>query len=276
MMKIKKQQAVVHRKRKIFPERFSFRLKTFVKFLIGGVLLSVVGMGLLRVKYMFVDSSYFMIKEVDMRLYDENGIPRNFYINEILKEKIMGANILFIDLGDLEKRIEAARPEFKDVIVRRILPDKLLIEGKLRKAVAQIRSDRYYFVDAELILLPDVRNFPDPNLPIITGIGINLAKASPDKFSESERNKLAMSLDLINKVRSIKGLSEYKIRTVDITDPGNLTFLLEGYSVEIKIGNSDFSERLKTLDTVLDQLGQDIDKFKYIDLRFEDPIVGPL
>ena len=275
-MKIKKQKVGIRRKRIVFPENFSFRFKTFIKFLIGGILLSVIGMGLLRLKYMFIDSTYFMIKEVDMRLYDENGIPRNFYIDEIVKEKVVDTNILFIDLGDLKGKIEVARPEFKDVIVRRILPDKLLIEGKLRKAIAQIRSDRYYLVDKELILLPDVKNFPDPNLPIITGIGINLAKVSPHKFSGFERNKLAMGLDLINKLQSIEGLSEYKIKMVDITDPCNLTFLLEGYSIEIKIGNTDFSERLRVLGTVLDQLGTDIDKFKYIDLRFEDPIVGPL
>lgn len=275
-MKIKKQKVGIRRKRIVFPENFSFRFKTFIKFLIGGILLSVIGMGLLRLKYMFIDSTYFMIKEVDMRLYDENGIPRNFYIDEIVKEKVVDTNILFIDLGDLKGKIEVARPEFKDVIVRRILPDKLLIEGKLRKAIAQIRSDRYYLVDKELTLLPDVKNFPDPNLPIITGIGVNLAKVSPQKFSGFERNKLAMGLDLLNKLQSIEGLSEYKIKIVDITDPGNLTFLLEGYNIEIKIGNTDFSERLRVLATVLDQLGADIDKFKYIDLRFEDPIVSPL
>lgn len=275
-MKIKKQKVGIRRKMIVFPEKFSFRFKTFIKFLIGGILLTVIGIALLRLKYMFIDSTYFMIKEVDMRLYDEFGIPRNFYIYEIVKEKVVDTNILFIDLGGLKEKIEAARPEFKDIIVRRILPDKLLIEGKLRKAIAQIRSDRYYLVDKELILLPDVKNFPDPNLPIITGIGINLAKVSPQKFSGFERNKLAMGLDLINKLQSIEGLSEYKIKMVDITDPGNLTFLLEGYSIEIKIGNTDFSERLRVLGTVLDQLGTDIDKFKYIDLRFEDPIVGPL
>lgn len=275
-MKIKKQKVGIRRKMIVFPEKFSFRFKTFIKFLIGGILLTVIGIALLRLKYMFIDSAYFMIKEVDMRLYDEFGIPRNFYIYEIVKEKVVDTNILFIDLGGLKEKIEAARPEFKDVVVRRILPDKLLIEGKLRKAIAQIRSDRYYLVDKELILLPDVKNFPDPNLPIITGIGINLAKVSPQKFSGFERNKLAMGLDLINKLQSIEGLSEYKIKMVDITDPGNLTFLLEGYSIEIKIGNTDFSERLRVLGTVLDQLGTDIDKFKYIDLRFEDPIVGPL
>ena len=45
--------------------------------------------------------------------------------------------------------------------------------------------------------------------------------------------------------------------------------------MEIKIGKSDFRERLKVLSTVFEQLGSDIDKFNYIDLRFEDPIIGP-
>ena len=180
-----------------------------------------------------------------------------------------------MDLNDLKQRIEVSHPEFKDIVVRRLLPNKLIAEANLRRAIAQLRSDRYYFVDEEGVLLPEVVNFPDPDLPIITGIGVNLARLQTSKFSDFEKQKLDKALGLITEMNAIEQLQERKLKSVDITDPGNLSFFLAEANVEIKIGNADFSNRLSTLVTLLDQLGSEIGSFKYIDLRFEDPIVGP-
>ena len=70
-------------------------------------------------------------------------------------------------------------------------------------------------------------------------------------------------------------MAAYILKVVDIADPGNLSFFFDDVNIEIKIGNEDFRNRLDVLVTVLEQISMDIDKFKYIDLRFEDPIIGP-
>jgi len=239
------------------------------------LLLGVIGAGLARLKYMFVDSDYFMVKEINIQLYDDKGASRESSLQDIDDGQIIGASIFLIDLKDLKEKIEAQHPEFKDVVVRRVLPDKLLVGGTLRKVLAQIRSDRYYFVDEDGILLPDIKNFPDKDLPIITGIGINLAKVQNANLNKFEKDRLKKALGLIKEIDSVEGLQEFNLKVVDITDPGNLSFWFEAVNVEVKIGNADFGARLKVLATVFDQIGSDSDKFKYIDLRFEDPIIGP-
>lgn len=275
MVKIKKQKVRSRKKRISFPQRPPIRLKTIISFLIAILVLGGIGVGLLRLKYMFVDSGHFMIKGVDIKLYDETGSLRHLSVNEIGGEAIVGTNIFFTDLKALKEKIEVAHPEFKDIVIRRLLPNKLIVQGNLRKAIAQIRSDRYYLVDEEGVLLPDVKNFPDPDLPIIAGIGINLARISTSKFSNFEREKINKALGLIIEMSANEDLSGYRLKLVDIVDPGNVSFFFESANVEIKIGNSDFRNRLALLSTLLDQIGSDIDKFKYIDLRFEDPILGP-
>lgn len=274
MVKLKKQK-VRTKKRITFSQKPKIRLKGIARFLLLVVVLVAVAVGLARLKYMFVDSDYFMIKGVDVKLYDESGSLREISLSEIGREKIEGTNIFLVDLSALKEKLEASHSEYKDVVVRRLLPNKVIVEAGLRKAVAQIRSDRYYFVDREGVLLPDVKNFPDAGLPIIIGIGVNLAKVQTSGFSDFEKDNLDKALRLINEMQAIDELSGQTLKVVDITDPGNLTFSFEGTNVEIKIGNSDFRKRLKVLTTLLDQLGQDINEFKYIDLRFEDPIVGP-
>lgn len=274
MVKLKKQK-VRTKKRVTFPQKPKIRLKGVARFLLLVLVIAAVATGLAGLKYMFVDSDYFMIKGVDVKLYDESGSLKEISLSEIGGEEVKGTNIFLVDLNTLKEKLEASHSEYKDVVVRRLLPNKVIVKAGLRKAVAQIRSDRYYFVDRDGVLLPDVKNFPEANLPIIIGMGVNLARVQASGISDFEKDNLDRALRLINEMQAIDELSGQTLKVVDITDPGNLTFSFEGTNVEIKIGNSDFRERLHVLTTLLDQLGPDINEFKYIDLRFEDPIVGP-
>jgi cell division septal protein FtsQ len=275
MVKVKKQKIRTKNKNSIFQGKKALNIKTAFKYCIGLALLAAIGLGIIRLKYMFVDSDHFLVQSVDVKIYDEKGVLRNLPLKEVGEDKVIGVNILFVDLEAMKDKIEAAHPEFKDIIVRRLLPNMLVVEGTLRKAVAQIRSDRYYPVDKDGVVLPDVVNFPSPDLPIIAGIGINLAKISNARLSEFEAQKLDNALGLINDINANDKLKDLRLKVVDVTDPGNLTFSLGTVNIEIKIGNSDFESRLNVLATVIDQLDQDINNFKYIDLRFEDPIMGP-
>ncbi|MBU3912298.1 MAG: cell division protein FtsQ/DivIB [Candidatus Omnitrophica bacterium] len=275
MVKVKKQKIRVRNKNSIFQGKRPMDPKAIFKFLIGLIVLAILGLGLVRLKYMFVDSDHFLIQGVDVKIYDESGALRNLSLKDLGDEGIIGANIFFVDLSAIKDQIEANHPEYKRVVVKRVLPNMLTVEGILRRAVAQIRSDRYYPVDREGVLLPDVVNFPMPDIPIITGLGTNLAKISKTKLSKYEEQNLQNAISLINEIETNDKLKKYRLKLVDITDPGNLTFFLEAINVEIKIGNSDFRDRFNVLATVMDQLGQDINNFKYIDLRFEDPIMGP-
>ena len=274
MVKLKKQK-VRTKKRVTFPQKPKIRLKGVARFLLLVLVIAAVATGLAGLKYMFVDSDYFMIKGVDVKLYDESGSLKEISLSEIGGEEIKDTNIFLVDLNTLKEKLEASHSEYKDVVVRRLLPNKVIVKAGLRKAVAQIRSDRYYFVDRDGVLLPDVKNFPEANLPIIIGMGVNLARVQASRIKDFEKDNLGKALRLINEMQAIDELSGQTLKVVDITDPGNLTFSFEGTNVEIKIGNSDFRERLHVLTTLLDQLGPDINEFKYIDLRFEDPIVGP-
>ena len=275
MVKIKKQKVRFRKRRMETPQKpRRSRLRSFVQFFFAALVVGGIGIALVSFKYMFLETGYFVVKAIDVKLQDV-GSTRSLSFTEVGDETVIGANIFFIDLKEFKKKVEVSHTEFKDVIVRRVLPNKLIIEAELRKPIAQIRSDRYYFVDKEGAMLPDVKNFPDPDLPIISGIGVNLAKVKPYNFTKLERDRIGKALAIIKGMRDIEGLQALKLKSVDVTDPGNLSFFLERSNVEIKIGNSDFKKRLGVLATLLEQVGSDVDSFRYIDLRFEDPIIGP-
>ena len=275
MVKIKKQKVRFRKRRIETPQKLRRpRLRSFAQFFLAALVVGGVGIALISLKYMFLETGYFVVKTINVKLRDA-GSTRSLPFSEFSNETVIGANIFFIDLDEFKRKVETSHTEFKDVIVKRILPNKLIIEAQLRKPIAQIRSDRYYFVDKEGVMLPDVKNFPDPDLPIISGIGVNLAKVKPYNFTKLERDRIGKALAIIKGMRDIEGLQALKLKSVDVTDPGNLSFFLERSDVEIKIGNSDFEKRLRVLATLLEQVGPDVDNFRYIDLRFEDPIIGP-
>ena len=131
-----------------------------------------------------------------------------------------------------------------------------------------------YFIDKEGVLLAYSADYENEDVPLISGIRI----AGISRSSGMQKERINKALALIDALSHNNRLTRCKIKTIDITDSRSISFFLSAIDadkLEIKIGDGEFVKRLDVLATVLQQLGQDIGRVKYIDLRFEDPIVGP-
>ena len=274
MVKIKKQKVYPHKKKKEVQPRGKRNFKGVFKIIFWTVLVAGIGAGIVLFQYMFVDSNLFNVKGLDIRFYDEKNVLRRVDSGEIKDKDVLGANIFLVDLKNFKERIEADHPELRDIVVRRALPDRLIVQARQRLAVAQVYGDRMYSIDKDGVFLLYANSSAEENIPLISGIRV----ASPVRNSSVQKEKISKALFLIDALTANKKLSKFQIKTIDIADSHNISFFLsakDAEKVEIKIGDSEFNKRLDVLATVLEQLGQDIGKVKYIDLRFEDPIVGP-
>ena len=274
MVKIKKQKVHPHKKKKEVQPRGKRNFKGVFKIIFWTVLVAGIGAGIVLFQYMFVDSNLFNVKGLDIRFYDEKNVLRRVDSGEIKDKDVLGANIFLVDLKNFKERIEADHPELRDIVVRRALPDRLIVQARQRLAVAQVYGDRMYSIDKDGVFLLYANSSAEENIPLISGIRV----ASPVRNSSVQKEKISKALFLIDALTANKKLSKFQIKTIDIADSHNISFFLsakDAEKVEIKIGDSEFNKRLDVLATVLEQLGQDIGKVKYIDLRFEDPIVGP-
>jgi|GEM_PF-569784 len=274
MVKIKKQKIHPHKKKRDVQPKIRRSSKGVFKFILWTILVAGIGAGIVAFQYMFVDSDLFNVKNIDVRFYDGKNVLRRAGFSNIDASDVLGASIFLVDLKDFKDRIEAARPELRDIVVRRVLPDKLIVQARQRQAVAQVFGDRPYFIDKDGVFLPYINNAAEANIPLISGIRV----ANPSRNNEAQRDKLGKALSLLCALSENRKFSGFRTKTIDITDSRNISFFLSGKDaekVEIKIGDGDFNKRLDMLATVLEQLGQDIDRVKYIDLRFDDPIVGP-
>lgn len=183
-----------------------------------------------------------------------------------------GENLISLDLVNVQQVIKRRHPEFKEVSVRRILPDRIEVLLKRRTPVVQIAfGSRYVQVDKDLVLLPGSSTTPFRNLTVIEGAPVPRAGlyvgVRVDHLAAYRAIRLA---ELVKRTNLLRGR---ELVRVDVTDPKNFTLVAEG-DIEIRIGGSHFIERLKILDQTLRRVELDPDKIRYIDLRFDDVVVG--
>lgn len=182
-----------------------------------------------------------------------------------------GENLIHLNLVNVQQVIKRNHPEFKEVHVRRVLPNRVEILLKRRTPVAQAAFSRYVQVDKDLVVLPGSSAIPFRNLTIIEGSplpkrGLFVGSTLSDPATQK-------ALWLMEAVKRSGLLKKHMLTKIDIADAKNFSLIVDGV-VEIKIGNSHFIERLKILGQTLRTLELDSAKIRYIDLRFDDVVVG--
>lgn len=232
--------------------------------------LSLTALGVLLggvVAYAF-SSPTFQLQEVKVLNIGTLTPEQSFRFSELRR----GENLIQLDLVNVQQVIKRSHPEYKEVKVRRVLPSRVEILLKRRTPVAQVLFSRYVQVDKDRVVLPGSSTTPFRNLTVIEGApvprgGLSVGVTLDDTITQK-------ALRLMEVIRRSAILRKHALTRIDIGDPRNLTLVVDN-AIEIRIGNSHFIERLKILDQTLKTLELDPARIRYIDLRFDDVVVGP-
>jgi cell division septal protein FtsQ len=216
-----------------------------------------------------LNSPTFELKEVHVLNVGSLTPAQAFQFSELKP----GENLIQLDLLNVQQVIKKRHPEFKEVRVRRVLPSRVDVVLKRRTPVAQaLFASRFVQVDKDLVILPGSAQTPFRNLTVIEGspipreglyVGVTLSDAGTKKAAR-----------LASVIRQSNILRNHQLSKIDITDPRNTSFWVDG-EIEVRIGNGHFNDRLKILDQTLKTVALDKDRIKYIDLRFDDVVIGP-
>lgn|SRR3989338_1306661 len=183
-----------------------------------------------------------------------------------------GENLITLDLVNVQQVVKRKHPEFKEVRVRRVLPNRIEVSVRRRTPVAQAAFARFAQIDKDLVILPGSGVAPFRNLPVIEGlrpprggpvVGASLTDPSAEK-----------AVWLLQEIRRSGVLGkQHAVTKVDIGDSKNVSFYVDR-DIEVKIGAGQFVERLKLLKQTLKTSRLDPQKVRYIDLRFDDVVIG--
>ena len=172
--------------------------------------------------------------------------------------------------NSIQKKIETRHPELNNVVVRRELPNRLILQVREREPVAQIEFDNQYLViDQNGVILSELKALSQKDLPLIKGCRVRPQRIEIGKRCYSRGLEKALSF---LKALSSSGLPDLKIVQIKIKSYGGLSALAEE-GFEIWVGRADFEKSLARLVNILPELEADKSNIRYIDLRFRDVIV---
>ena len=182
-------------------------------------------------------------------------------------------SILAIDLDRVRTLVEA-EPWVKTAIVRRKLPDKLVIHLTEREPVAVAAIDNeLYVVDEEGVLLDSYgATYQSIDRPIIKGLS-NVARENSQR---ENAERLRLYLDVIGDLASAEEDYTQGLSEVDVRDPERVAVFPVDEPVTVYLGNKNF---LRNFETYLSQkeiyykLKQEHGPIEYIDVSYENKVI---
>lgn len=180
-----------------------------------------------------------------------------------------GINIFSINMKRASKRI-MTNPWIKEVRIRRILPDTVEISFSERIPRAIVSLDHLYYVDSEGNVFKKVEAGEPVNLPVITGLN---REEILTENGDGKKNIL-LALELLNVIEN-SGI-EQDISEINIDKIYGLSFFTKKGGIQVKVGFTDFREKLLKFKKVMDDLNARNTVPSYIDLKYEGKAIVKL
>lgn len=200
-------------------------------------------------------------------IVDANGKPLRNY--EDIFPLDSGYNLFNFDMERTVGDIRARHPELAGVCLRKQFPNKLLIVVKEREPLALIASSAdSYLVDAQGFILPFKSIYR--NLPKIIGVHPKRLQL----YTNARSLRLKKALELLKELKKRRIYPEYNVSQIDVRRYADIIFYLEN-RIEVRMGQSGFERKVALLSRILTQLKASDTVPKYIDMRFDNPVVKP-
>ena len=229
--------------------------RAFILFQLGAaVCAAVVGLFLLTER--FAIPNRFRIANIEVK---GNRFLSEGEVRELLGPAI-GGNLISANLDGLRANLSAS-PWVGGAVVRRKLPDTLLVDVTERFPIALAETDQLYVMDAsgELIDLlgPRTAGF---DLPILRGLsGVSL---------EVRRDRAHRAGSLLDDLGDLS----VEVSEISVDRSGDLMVVLRGDGSVLKLAEPPYRKRVLSFLALRQKLRERCPDAEYFDLRFKDRI----
>jgi len=200
----------------------------------------------------------------DIRVPEESGLK--------VSKDLVGQNLWQVDVRRLADELSTQRPALKRIRVIRRPPHTLEIEVLERAPIAQLQLGKWYPVDLDGFILPEGRAKPFEALPILKGL--QEAKGTFKAGRDNHAPQLQEALRIVALLRESEALCGRQISMIDVSDGHQVRFVLEE-GLEVRCGEpTELTAQLARLRPILQVVAQRQLAASYIDMRFQDPVIG--
>lgn len=216
--------------------------------------------------YFFTRHSFFDIKEIIVNTdagYGSDDIKSSLY------KAFIGRNIFKLDLRSVEEMANKKVINVKNILVKKVMPDKIEIIIAGRNPVAHLDSAKNLVIDSEgVILNPGTKH---KNLIFIKGISFAFGPPKPGEKIKTLGVRKALLLIEAMEHKNIS--TKYQVGYIDISESDNIILGINGMA--IKMGQDRFTAKIDKLLVMLKDPKINSKEISYIDMRFDNAIISP-
>lgn len=186
-------------------------------------------------------------------------------------------HILRADLQAVASAIHRDHPQLASVIVRRALPNRLVAHVALREPIGQLRGRQFYLTSTEGIILAPGSSTAWEGWPVLL-VGSRTAAYQPGQSCGTEEFRQAVAV--LQEVQRSKALGRHRASAVRVAPalPGSpdsrmVTVVLDT-GLELRATPGDLTPRLARLGSLMQGRSREMEQAQYVDLRFDDLVIG--
>ena len=179
-------------------------------------------------------------------------------------------SLFALDLDALRKSVELL-PWVKAATVRRVWPDRLMIQVTERVPIAFVRiDDSTQMVDEEGVLLESKgEGLPNFDFPVLMG----LEAGFENELLARNRKRIELYRRLIRELDDNGAGLSHDLSEVHLQDAGSVSIVLNDDTVLVHIGADHFQERFRRYLAMSREIKQKYRLLESVDLRFENQVV---
>lgn len=192
-----------------------------------------------------LEDSYFRVRKVEIE--GEHKISRETLLSLAVIEGM--PNLFSVKLEEVAKRLES-HPWIEQVRVKKIFPNRILIQIEEKKPMAIIQLEELYYIDTKGEIFSRVGERDEYNYPYLTGLTRRVLESHP---VEAKR-LINKALELLRVVHLSRIAPLEEVSEIHMEKALGIQCFTKAEGVEVRLGWEDFGEKLKRLSLVWSDL----------------------
>ncbi|MFA5088214.1 MAG: FtsQ-type POTRA domain-containing protein [Candidatus Omnitrophota bacterium] len=231
----------------------------------------VIGLFVIFVVFVLLRKTVMAIKNSGMFVINEVVADQSVsFISSPYLTRLKGENIFDVDLKGIQNKLAHQYPQLSQVSVIKQFPNKILVKGKKRNIFAQVAiRNRWVTIDADGVALFESAEM-DNRVPLIKGIKMKDPHVYIGYALPGEQLKVAVRI--IKAFKSNGGFFDFPLLWVDVGNLSKISLSLFG-NLEVIVDRYKIVQKLSTLELLLSQKKINFEEVRYIDLRFNEPVL---
>jgi cell division septal protein FtsQ len=237
----------------------------FFKFiLIGGSIVFILGVIGSQLVIFLTSADLFKIRAV---IIDPSLKNTNVTSNSL--DRLAGRNIFKVNLSAVEQDLKRRYPGIDQLHLVRYFPDKILVVAANREPFAMINAGgKGIVVDRKGIVVTGTP--ANVKLPVITGVTLTRAALVGRPINQPQ---VLVALNIIRSIQTNEDLRDFPLVSIDVSNLSSINFLLSN-QMKIIIDDDKIYPKIRKLGILLGHSNVNLNDYRYIDLRFNEPILG--